>query len=745
MKCLSLLILFLFIVPESRAELKIFTRQLSDKFPKVPDLYNVKNPKTLKPLTRLKWFEKNKQWKSCLLLTTGQLKEKDLLMWVSALHLRCLKNLYQDHPKTSTSRLMDHFKKIQSSKGLLLSSPYEQHKADLLTTFLEIAEKSLSGNRSKIDNFLDQNHDLVDHMSKTQRARYYKILGEVAWQRQKNQLAVQNFLRSYSFNPLGSIRKRLKSLDSDHLLDQKEYQDDLTYSDAENKLWGQFRNVKKKNNYIQIAKRGVEYLNDYPGSGRIPQVADHLLLSLKRILYKGRKKRFQSLREDFLSTLKKAPGSYLSKWSDVAYQRGYYNESLLLSEKAISKLEEGQSAQALLIAGRSAYYLTKWSKAEDHFESLIEKYQGHKNSAAAKYLLGLLWYRKGSHKKVVALYDKFLLDSGSDLWELQIRFWLWRSLQQMNSSRAAEQAEAILKDFPLTYYGLQVRYETQKSLQTLLKEKVPKVEAKYWWSQESRQRWKRIMKLIEHAWVNEAEKEIDLLPSPTMASEYMLRAQLWTAAQRPHRAMVELNEAVHKDPRFLVKPFLEMAFPKDFIKQVKKSSSEFEMDKDLVFSVIRQESGFTVDAVSPSNAMGLMQLIPLTGRETARWLKVKGFRKRDLFKPGLNVRFGSHFLRRMIRKYKGVVPLALASYNVGPGNLDRWLNQRQDLKEWDKFGKQTIDDLWVDELPWAETSFYVKAILRNYLLYKIIFSGEDKLSTPVWNDAQSIVPYGKAS
>ena len=102
-------------------------------------------------------------------------------------------------------------------------------------------------------------------------------------------------------------------------------------------------------------------------------------------------------------------------------------------------------------------------------------------------------------------------------------------------------------------------------------------------------------------------------------------------------------------------------------------------------------------------------------------------------------------MRRMLKKYKGVVPMAMAAYNVGPGNMDRWLRQREDLSNWANFGLDTLDDMWMDELPWGETSFYAKATLRNLLLYRIIYEGEEALERPAWNGAQSIVPYGKSS
>jgi soluble lytic murein transglycosylase len=180
---------------------------------------------------------------------------------------------------------------------------------------------------------------------------------------------------------------------------------------------------------------------------------------------------------------------------------------------------------------------------------------------------------------------------------------------------------------------------------------------------------------------------------------------------------------------------LKKSFPQKYENFVEKAEKEFSISRHLIWAIMRQESAFRETAVSPSKAYGLMQMLAGTARETARWLKVKNFRvPEDIFDPITSIRFGTHFISRMVGKYKGVIPLAVASYNVGPGNLDRWLRHRTDLQNWDQIGADLDDDIWMDELPWAETSFYVKAVMRNLLLYKVIHDKVDELSVPPWKE-----------
>ncbi|MBR6163065.1 lytic transglycosylase domain-containing protein [bacterium] len=117
---------------------------------------------------------------------------------------------------------------------------------------------------------------------------------------------------------------------------------------------------------------------------------------------------------------------------------------------------------------------------------------------------------------------------------------------------------------------------------------------------------------------------------------------------------------------------------------VSKISEKYDMDEDLVNAVIRQESGFKTDAVSSAGAQGLMQLMP----QTAKALGVK-----DAFNPVQNIEGGVKYLKNMMDKYNGNVILALAAYNAGPGNVDKYNGVP----------------------PFKETQNYVKNILANYL------------------------------
>ena len=130
--------------------------------------------------------------------------------------------------------------------------------------------------------------------------------------------------------------------------------------------------------------------------------------------------------------------------------------------------------------------------------------------------------------------------------------------------------------------------------------------------------------------------------------------------------------------------------------------------KSLVQSVIRQESGGKLDAVSPRGALGLMQLMPDTAREMAQELG-EDFSLSRLTRDGAyNQRLGSAYLHKMLNRYDGDQALALAAYNAGPGRVDSWLARHGDPRQ----GEISHSD-WVRKIPLQETRDYTRNILAD--------------------------------
>jgi soluble lytic murein transglycosylase len=125
--------------------------------------------------------------------------------------------------------------------------------------------------------------------------------------------------------------------------------------------------------------------------------------------------------------------------------------------------------------------------------------------------------------------------------------------------------------------------------------------------------------------------------------------------------------------------YARMRYPLRYEHIVTGHARNYELDAALVAAVIYRESKFERDAKSGSGAIGLMQLLPDTAKGIALHTGGARFRVEDLYDPEINVRYGSFYLRRLLRKYDDT-RLALAAYNAGQANVDRWLAEGQEIR-----------------------------------------------------------------
>lgn len=132
------------------------------------------------------------------------------------------------------------------------------------------------------------------------------------------------------------------------------------------------------------------------------------------------------------------------------------------------------------------------------------------------------------------------------------------------------------------------------------------------------------------------------------------------------------------------------------------------IDPDLVWAIMFRESVFNADVVSHARAVGLMQVIPPTGYEIADERGIEGFDPSQLFDPERAIDFGAYYLRRLVDRFGGRVPLAIAGYNGGPHNVEKWLRYR---------GNADLD-VFCEQIPFTETHRYVQRVLTSLSIFQ---------------------------
>lgn len=157
--------------------------------------------------------------------------------------------------------------------------------------------------------------------------------------------------------------------------------------------------------------------------------------------------------------------------------------------------------------------------------------------------------------------------------------------------------------------------------------------------------------------------------------------------------------------------FLKKIYKKEYSDYVYKYSKQYDIDPYLIFSIIKVESNFNRNIDSTSGAIGLMQLMESTARETATKVDEEVIVKESLYNPEINIKIGTHYYSYLIEHYEGNIYLAIAAYNAGMGNVDKWI----------KDGTIEKDGSNLENIPYKETNNYVRKVIRDYKIYKELY------------------------
>ena len=165
------------------------------------------------------------------------------------------------------------------------------------------------------------------------------------------------------------------------------------------------------------------------------------------------------------------------------------------------------------------------------------------------------------------------------------------------------------------------------------------------------------------------------------------------------------------DPSALPRDLWEGLFPRIYWDDLTRQASVQGLDPYVVAALIRQESEFNPRAVSRARAMGLMQLLPSTGRKMAHQVRLRPFSSQRLLEPQVNLQLGTAFFRHTLDQYGGTLEYALAAYNAGDNRVE----------EWRKDGSYRDVAEFVESIPFTETREYVQAVLRNASVYRRLY------------------------
>jgi soluble lytic murein transglycosylase len=330
------------------------------------------------------------------------------------------------------------------------------------------------------------------------------------------------------------------------------------------------------------------------------------------------------------------------------------------------------------------------------------------------------YYEAGDYKAASA-YFRRLLDNKS--MREKALFWYSRSTSATGDKLSADKASAsLISEFPYGYYATRMAKEDRnKEWETPSRIETPQQDFK------GLERSRLLINLGLH---EEARKELNWTRRRNPKDRSMLKgiAGLYLKMTDFHGCSKSIDTANLHPPENGSTTDWQMAFPLAYRETVSVIAAENRIPEPLVYSIMRAESNYLPTAVSPAGAMGLMQLMPSTAAVIlpAGSFKVKG-NKEILMDPEINIKCGVRHLKDILDSFNGNTVLAVAAYNAGSGNVNRWMKRLAGLPP----------ELFIENIPYPETREYVKKVLAVSEIYKRVYS---KRKTSQANQPDSIPP-----
>lgn len=296
---------------------------------------------------------------------------------------------------------------------------------------------------------------------------------------------------------------------------------------------------------------------------------------------------------------------------------------------------------------------------------------------------------------VLAALDRLPVDEVGDV---RWRYWRARAMEQLN---LASEATALFREVATDrgFYGFlaadrlglaynfaerPLRFSREELLQTAALGGIARARELHVIGRDvdARREWYAAIRDMD---------ETDLLRAAHLAT-------LWNWHPQ---AIFTVARAAHFDD-------LELRFPVLYAAHFHDSAMALDLDPAWLLAVARQESAFVDDARSPAGALGLMQIMPATGRHIARSLSEPFNGDATLLQPGTSIRYGAWYLRDLLNRFGGHKVLATAAYNAGPHRAERWRPRNGAMEA----------DVWIETVPYAETRSYLRRILSYTAIYQ---------------------------
>ena len=354
-------------------------------------------------------------------------------------------------------------------------------------------------------------------------------------------------------------------------------------------------------------------------------------------------------------------------------------------------------------------------------KALKEKYSDSETWEQTKWNYAWTLKKAGKREDSIDVLSELLDTSESEYLPSRVLFWIGRLYEDLdNQDKAYIIYEELIEKDPLSYYGLLAHYKLGWKISIEKKKNFYKTqeEADYAVPQ-----W--LLSLADY------DAALDFLKYK--ADQYQKdknkKTETWSTLfyyMAKSRSYFPLFRMVGKLPleerTVFFKSYADLMFPTTHIKEVEKAAALFNVEKEMICALIRQESAWDPKARSPADAFGLMQVRPFVARQTAKENGISYKNIYDLYDPKKNILLGTAFFKKLFNKYNSQFILTTAVYNAGRTAVLGWTQKLS-----------MVDALsFIEEIPYEETRTYVRLLIRNFVFYKLLTSPKREITFPEW-------------
>lgn len=414
-----------------------------------------------------------------------------------------------------------------------------------------------------------------------------------------------------------------------------------------------------------------------------------------------------------LAAFARVPGT-ATVGAEAGYQRALTLNRMGQQQPALAALarlfdndDSVMASKALFLAGDIRWRANQDAAARTAWLDLVRRYPKNDNAPRAAFLAGLIQWENGHELEAGEEWERahqsFAGQEGQ-----AAGYWAGRAFDEAGQRRRAEGLwQSVIARDSSSYYAV-VSFRRLG----LAPWSPPAAPDEFESFEDLDSAASRITMLRSLSMTQEVQWERDWLladarrqPERLLAAADLLRrdGQPGAAVTLARRA---LSSGAARDARTY-----RLIYPLLHADEIRAQAEAAGVERSVIAALIRQESVWEPEARSRAGALGLMQVMPATGREIARALKVSRWSAETLLDPATNIRFGTHHLAGILRRFEGDLSRALAAYNAGASRIPSW-NGRRDARD---------PELFIEHISFQETRDYVRVIERNLALYRSLY------------------------